>query len=699
MIMSMYLVLIRIIHIINKTFNFGGFMKKLLFSAVIIAMFAGIFALNSDNMTCIGRTLFGNPNQVKVHGGHLYFTAGNTFVCADISDSTEILPVSWVNAYGETRGFDFYGNYAFVTDSSDGFFIVDISDPSNLNVVSHITVSNCLMRDAAVTDTILCIANGAQNNTLFYNITDPVNPDSLSVYWTNGSADAVYAAGTLAFQTEWAWGLSVLDISDPSNVSRLFYPNAVTTLHDVSVSGIYTYLAAHTNGFYILSNEDTANMYALKGTYNTAGYATGLAIQDSNAYVADWANGLVILDISDKASPSNQGTYDGGYSIGSVTISGANAYTSSYIGGIRSIGVTDKTTPVSQAFMPTYGNVSDILVSGDYIYMANEHNGVAVITLGDTLNPDLTHSGMTPDYITGLFQYSDTLYASTTDGIARYDISTRNAPVYIDKPYTDSAYALEGNSSNIFVGTYINSIKALNRTNLTELCDYAPGGAVYDLKLRNDTLYAACWDAGLDIIDVSNPDSLKSIGSIALSGALGVAVEGDYAYVSGYNNFIYIIDISDRTNPVQINTISTTESWDVEVSNDTLYFADANNGVYVYNVTDKMNPVSLGYYEVPGKPVKLTLDNGLIYTGAQKTGLWIFKMNDPAGIDVRIENEAIINSIILESCDIMNINVMIKSGEYNAYSITGRRIAGIDNTGVYFLKDENGSVSKLTVIR
>lgn len=675
-------------------------MKKTLFLVLILSIFSAVFALNNLNMTCIGRTLFGNAYSVHIHGGNLYFTAGNAFVCADIIDSTKIQPLSWVNLRADARDFDFYGNYAFVTDSMYGYFVVDISDPSDMNIVNNITVPNCLMTDASVTDSILCLANGSQNNTLFYNVADPINPDSLSAYWTNGSADDIYAAGGLAFQTEWAWGLSVLDISDPANVTQLYYPNAVTTLRDVYASGIYTYLAAHTNGFYILSNEDTANMYAVKGSYNTAGYAAGLDIQGNDAYIADWGNGLVILDISDKSTPSLQGTFYAGRSIGDVSVSGNTAYTASAEGGIRRINVSDKSSPTSTAFEMTYGQVTDISILDTLVYMTAGYSGIGVTAIADTANPSVNlSSGLYSAY--ELYISGDTLYAASRfDGLQRFDISDRFNPVYIDRPYSGTSFYIAGQGDYIYISNPSGGIKVFNKISMTEISEYTLANQPYGLVLSGNYLYAACWGGGLDIINISNTDTLQRTGSTAEGTNIDLAIEGNYAYMADYYGHVYIVDITDKASPSTVNNIAIPGyPQAVAVRNDTLYCASYENGIFVYDVSDKMNPVLIGSHEVPAECSAVALKGDMVLAGCLSTGLWVFEMNDPAGITDTENTAPSINTMLSSGADIAELNSLISGGTYSVYTLTGRKVNSIQNTGLYFLQGRDGIINKITVIK
>ena len=64
---------------------------------------------------------------------------------------------------------------------------------------------------------------------------------------------------------------------------------------------------------------------ALEGQYDTTGNAIGVTVIDNYAYVADHANGLVIVDISNSKAPALIGSYDTAGGAEDVAISGSYA--------------------------------------------------------------------------------------------------------------------------------------------------------------------------------------------------------------------------------------------------------------------------------------------------------------------------------------------------------------------------------------
>ena len=105
----------------------------------------------------------------------------------------------------------------------------------------------------------------------------------------------------------------------------------------MAVSGSYAYIADEANGLVVVDISDPTNP-TLVGSYNTAGYAAGMAVSGSYAYIADCDNGLVEVDISDPINPTLTRSYNTAGNARSVAVSGSYAYVADYDNGLVVLG-------------------------------------------------------------------------------------------------------------------------------------------------------------------------------------------------------------------------------------------------------------------------------------------------------------------------------------------------------------------------
>jgi hypothetical protein len=86
-------------------------------------------------------------------------------------------------------------------------------------------------------------------------------------------------------------------------------------------------------------------------------------------------------------------------------------------------------------------------------------------------------------------------------------------------------------------------------------------------------------------------------GSTALSNALGVAVNGSYAYVADGTAGLRIVDISHPSAPMLVGTCATLQARAVAVSGSYAYVADGKAGLTVVNVANPSAPFIAGSFD------------------------------------------------------------------------------------------------------
>lgn len=136
----------------------------------------------------------------------------------------------------------------------------------------------------------------------------------------------------------------------------------------------------------------------------------------------------------------------------------------------------------------------------------------------------------------------------------------------------------------------------------------------------------------LRILDVSDPADLQELGAVALTNALGVALDGDYAYVSNGPTGTSIIDVSDPGNPVEVSTLPSNGSsngLDVDAAKDMLYIADGGGGLLTADVSDPAAPDTLGSYDAGGFVTFASYSDGTAYI-VGGFGFTAVDVSDPA---------------------------------------------------------------------
>lgn len=96
---------------------------------------------------------------------------------------------------------------------------------------------------------------------------------------------------------------------------------------------------------------------------------------------------------------------------------------------------------------------------------------------------------------------------------------------------------------------------------------------VEDIEIVGDIAYVACRDAGVRVVDISNPSRMEVISRYQTDGdALDiVCVEqfGDSVlYIGGRGTGIDVVNVNDPMNPTRITNVTGFDAWEIE------YFVD-----------------------------------------------------------------------------------------------------------------------------
>ena len=131
---------------------------------------------------------------------------------------------------------------------------------------------------------------------------------------------------------------------------------------------------------------------SLADSYDTPGYANGVAVSGDHAFVADYTSGLQVIDISDPTNLVLAGSYDTPHEASGVAVSGDHAFVADADSGLQVIDISDPTNPVLAGSYDTPGQAQSVAVSGDHAFVADGTSGLQVIDISDPTIPVLARS-------------------------------------------------------------------------------------------------------------------------------------------------------------------------------------------------------------------------------------------------------------------------------------------------------------------
>ncbi len=145
--------------------------------------------------------------------------------------------------------------------------------------------------------------------------------------------------------------------------------------------------------------------------------------------------------------------------------------------------------------------------------------------------------------------------------------------------------------------------------------------------------YVASYGAGLDIINISDPQHPVLTGNVDLnSNSFCVYVEDGYAYVgtADFNQGLKIVDVSNPTNPVLVGQYDCPNAvYSVQVQNGNAYAALAKTGyLMILNVTNPTLPLLVSQLSINRNAIGLDILGNFAYLAAGN--LYIIDITNPS---------------------------------------------------------------------
>src|SRR6185369_10939319 len=272
-----------------------------------------------------------------------------------------------------------------------------------------------------------------------------------------------------------------------------------------------------------------------------------------------------------------------------VDVSGNFAYVAAGSAGLRVVDVTDRRAPHIVGALDTPGNANDVRVVGNRAYIADGSAGLRIVDVTNPAVPVMLGSFDTAGEANDLVVVANRVYvADGPAGLQIIDVSDPQAPVYIgtlDTPGIARGVDVSGNIAVI-----------------------ADGSA-------------------LRIVDVSNPANPISRGSVVMSDARDVTVEGNTAYVADFQGSLKTVDFSVPTTPVLLAATSQSLGGiltDVAKVREFVFGADVFfvNGIPIVNVNNPASPVVRARLDFPQRDdngTGIAVDNQFVYLTADRS--------------------------------------------------------------------------------
>ncbi|MHA1518539.1 MAG: hypothetical protein ACTSRK_00015 [Promethearchaeota archaeon] len=413
--------------------------------------------------------------------------------------------------------------------------------------------------------------------------------------------------------------------------------------------------------------------------WNGGGSIFGLDIVGNYAYLADYYEGLKILDISNPYIPIEVGKITDLSGLRSVSVKGDYAYLGSEFDGMKIVDISDPSNPILKNQSDYVASVSNVSIQGNIVYEASLSEGLKIMNVSDPHNPVLignfSNGEYTGVYVIGEYAYLAEYYDVYNSGLEIFNIADPQNPVNI------------------------------SHVDIDLIVDFS----VYVIDTYAFVGFDEYWQL-VDVSDPYNPFKLipNDLGTVNLDNEISsdIYVEGNYAYIT-LNTGINIGNIADPGNPIATNWINEDNYYQtIFTSENYAFVGNSQNGLVIYNISSLYSPVKLGSIEVcqnDEAPVKIEVVDDIAYVLTYEgfLAIDILDRNNPTEIDrLEMHSDGQDASIFIKGdyayiadaasaftiVDITDPSELIVIGRYS----DGKRPRGVCIVGEYaYIADEN----------
>jgi hypothetical protein len=195
--------------------------------------------------------------------------------------------------------------------------------------------------------------------------------------------------------------------------------------------------------------------------------------------------------------------------------------------------------------------------------------------------------------------------------------------------------ATDQNGNRLFVAAGIRGMHIfnLNDGKMRYVTTYYDDGYYRNLKVREDWAFVADARRGLVVLNIREKMPVTTWVHSS-STAMGLHIKENKAYVAVSEQGLQIFDISTPDSPILLSTTPTPgDAWDIWVNNDFAYIADLHAGMTVVDISKPEEPQLVATVTwTKNYPMAEILrgDENFVYIAAGKHGMIVINISDPA---------------------------------------------------------------------
>ncbi len=370
-------------------------------------------------------------------GNHLLISADEDLRIYDVADPAAPVYLGVAAGVGAFNEIVVDGDYAYATGQQN-LRVLDVSNPAAPSLVTTFPTTEQTLALALDGDRLaMSGAVGNEGTLRLFDVSTPTAPTELGQltrsYWR---CEGIELVGDLAYLTDGS--LDVCDLSTPSSPRLLGSVTFARTTVKLDRNGDRLFLTAIRGSELYSTSVVYSVIISPEGIVPTIETEVDLPIEETavagdHAYLAAGDEDLVILDMSDPASPVTLAQLALPGTAVAIEVRGDIAYIAAEDGGLQIVSVTDPALPVLLAELALTHDADDLELSDvdDVLFVVTTYSGMtSAIDISDPAAPFLRSTqdlgGTPPVALSGT-----TLYMSGSQRAHINDVSDPNAMIYV----------------------------------------------------------------------------------------------------------------------------------------------------------------------------------------------------------------------------------------------------------------------------
>ncbi|MHA2073283.1 MAG: LVIVD repeat-containing protein [Candidatus Hodarchaeales archaeon] len=286
---------------------------------------------------------------------------------------------------------------------------------------------------------------------------------------------------------------------------------------DVKVSDNILFVVDADRGILTYNISNPSNLLEMDQFLDSYAFAHSMIIDGNYAYLADYEDGLEIIDISDPFDLRKIGQYssNAGVESGSTEVSksGDLVFLASQNSGLEIINCSDPSNPAKISEYITNHRAIRVHAVGNLLFLSEAHNGFKILEFEGNIYDVIYHFEYT-ESIQDFAIAKDILYVSDTNyGLRVFDLRDLSNITQIgEKEIEDSSY-----------------------------------GLVVEQRDDKMVLFLLAWEAGVFVYDVTTSEDLKLLGRYDDEGkSFNLVVNNDLIFIAEFTDGMEILQIDKQ---------------------------------------------------------------------------------------------------------------------------------------------------------